>query len=149
MKELKVNKSLIKLEQGDITELETDVIVNAANAHLVLGGGVAGAIRRKGGPLIQAECDKIGGTFVGGGPRGAVGVFSITASVFLSSRRLFARAFRKASSLARVSKIAASFLSASSRLSPWRMVRVTVFPWLLSVTVTLDPPTVCFLGENR
>lgn len=51
---------------GDITEMETDAIVNAANARLVLGGGVAGAIRRKGGPRIQAECNEIGGTFVGG-----------------------------------------------------------------------------------
>ena len=51
---------------GDITEMETDAIVNAANAQLVLGGGVAGAIRRKGGPQIQAECNEIGGTFVGG-----------------------------------------------------------------------------------
>jgi len=39
---------------------------NAANANLILGGGVAGAIRSKGGPEIQKECDKIGGTFVGG-----------------------------------------------------------------------------------
>jgi len=54
------------LLDGDITEMETDAIVNAANAQLVLGGGVAGAIRRKGGPQIQAECNEIGGTFVGG-----------------------------------------------------------------------------------
>ncbi|MBY9012809.1 MAG: macro domain-containing protein [Candidatus Lokiarchaeota archaeon] len=66
MKEIKVNNSVIKLVQGDITELNTDVIVNAANAQLILGGGVAGAIRRKGGPTIQEECDKIGGTIVGG-----------------------------------------------------------------------------------
>ncbi len=46
--------------------MDTDAIVNAANAQLILGGGVAGAIRRKGGPIIQEECNKIGGTFVGG-----------------------------------------------------------------------------------
>jgi O-acetyl-ADP-ribose deacetylase (regulator of RNase III) len=46
--------------------METDAIVNAANAQLVLGGGVAGAIKRKGGPKIQQQCNKIGGTFVGG-----------------------------------------------------------------------------------
>ena len=57
---------VIELVQGDITEMETDAVVNAANAQLVLGGGVAGAIRRKGGPGIQAECNEIGGTFVGG-----------------------------------------------------------------------------------
>ncbi len=56
----------IVLMTGDITELEVDAIVNAANAQLVLGGGVAGAIREKGGPTIQEECRQIGGTFVGG-----------------------------------------------------------------------------------
>lgn len=66
MKEIIIKNSIIKLVQGDITELNTDVIVNAANAQLILGGGVAGAIRRKGGSAIQEECDKIGGTFVGG-----------------------------------------------------------------------------------
>ena len=65
---MKVNigNRVLELFDGDITEMDTDAIVNAANAQLVLGGGVAGAIRRKGGPKIQAECDKIGGTFVGG-----------------------------------------------------------------------------------
>lgn len=51
---------------GDITEMDTDAIVNAANAQLILGGGVAGAIRKKGGPSIQEECNRIGGTHVGG-----------------------------------------------------------------------------------
>ena len=66
MKQIDINQSKISLTQGDITELEVDAIVNAANAQLILGGGVAGAIRRKGGPTIQDECNKIGGTFVGG-----------------------------------------------------------------------------------
>jgi O-acetyl-ADP-ribose deacetylase (regulator of RNase III) len=61
-----IGNRVLELVQGDITEMGTDVIVNAANAHLTLGGGVAGAIRRKGGPAIQKECNKIGGTFVGG-----------------------------------------------------------------------------------
>ncbi len=64
--ETKVNNSLIELRQGDITELEVDAVVNAANDQLILGGGVAGAIRSKGGPTIQQECNKIGGTYVGG-----------------------------------------------------------------------------------
>ena len=66
MKEIKVEDSSIKLVQGDITDQATDAIVNAANAQLILGGGVAGAIRRKGGAVIQEECNKIGSTFVGG-----------------------------------------------------------------------------------
>ncbi len=65
---MKVNieNCVLELLQADITEMQTDAIVNAANAQLILGGGVAGAIRRKGGPKIQEECNKIGPTFVGG-----------------------------------------------------------------------------------
>ena len=50
----------IELRRGDITDVEADAIVNAANNQLQLGAGVAGAIRRKGGPAIQEECDRIG-----------------------------------------------------------------------------------------
>jgi len=64
--EVNIAGRTLELTQGDITEMDTDAIVNAANAQLVLGGGVAGAIRRKGGPRIQEECDRLGGTFVGG-----------------------------------------------------------------------------------
>ncbi len=63
---IKINETILELTQGDITDLDTDAIVNAANTALQLGGGVAGAIRRKGGPKIQEECNKIGGTHVGG-----------------------------------------------------------------------------------
>ena len=63
---VKINKAVLELTQGDITDQTTDAIVNAANTALQLGGGVAGAIRRKGGPIIQEECNKIGGTHVGG-----------------------------------------------------------------------------------
>jgi O-acetyl-ADP-ribose deacetylase len=56
----------IEIRQGDITEVDTDAVVNAANNDLQLGGGLAGAIRRKGGPRIQAECDEIGTIPVGG-----------------------------------------------------------------------------------
>jgi len=60
-----INGLAIKLTQGDITELDLDAIVNAANRHLQLGAGVAGAIRRKGGPEIQKECNRIGDVNVG------------------------------------------------------------------------------------
>jgi len=56
----------IEIRQGDLTEMDVDAIVNAANNDLQLGGGVAGAIRRKGGPQIQTECDEIGAIPVGG-----------------------------------------------------------------------------------
>src|ERR1700732_4582543 len=58
----------IEILQGDLTEMDTDAIVNAANNDLQLGGGVAGAIRRKGGPEIQKQCDEIGPVPVGGAP---------------------------------------------------------------------------------
>ena len=64
--EVTIAGKILALVEGDITEMQTDAIVNAANAQLVLGGGVAGAIRRKGGPEIQAQCNRIGGSFVGG-----------------------------------------------------------------------------------
>ena len=51
--------------KGDITEFDVDAIVNAANSELILGGGVAGAIRSKGGPRIQEECDRIGSIRLG------------------------------------------------------------------------------------
>ena len=56
----------IILQQGDLTEMDVDAIVNAANNDLQLGGGVAGAIRRKGGESIQRECDAIGSVPIGG-----------------------------------------------------------------------------------
>ena len=54
---LHINKSWVELTQGDITESSVEAIVNAANSDLALGAGVAGAIRIKGGPSIQEECD--------------------------------------------------------------------------------------------
>jgi O-acetyl-ADP-ribose deacetylase len=53
------------LIEGDLTEMDTDAIVNAANNDLQHGGGVAGAIRRKGGSVIQEESNAIGSIPVG------------------------------------------------------------------------------------
>ncbi len=63
---VRIADSILELLQGDITEMTTEAIVNAANAQLILGAGVAGAIRKKGGPKIQEECYKKAPTFVGG-----------------------------------------------------------------------------------
>ena len=52
-----INRTTLELIEGDITALDTDAIVNAANEHLAHGGGVAGIISRKGGPAIQRESD--------------------------------------------------------------------------------------------
>ena len=58
-------KSKVILQQGDITDADVDAVVNAANTRLQLGAGVAGAIRRKGGPTIQQECDAVGPVSLG------------------------------------------------------------------------------------
>lgn len=60
MQEKTINGKILKIMVGDITERDTDAIVNAANNYLKHGGGVAGAIVRKGGSIIQEESDKIG-----------------------------------------------------------------------------------------
>ncbi|NIQ01270.1 MAG: O-acetyl-ADP-ribose deacetylase [Nitrospinaceae bacterium] len=62
---VRIKNTELELIQGDITESETEAIVNAANSQLQLGGGVAGAIRKKGGPDIQKECDAHGPCPVG------------------------------------------------------------------------------------
>jgi len=73
-----IHKTKVVLKRGDITEEDTEAIVNAANSHLQHGGGVAGAIVRKGGRIIQEESDRIGLT--------PTGTAAITGSGALKSR---------------------------------------------------------------
>lgn len=65
IREQRIDGRTLRLVKGDITERDVDAIVNAANSHLQHGGGVAGAIVRKGGSVIQEESDRIGYTPVG------------------------------------------------------------------------------------
>ena len=65
MNEWTQNGRKIRLIEGNIVLLNVEAIVNAANKSLILGGGVAGAIRKFGGPTIQEECHKLGPIEVG------------------------------------------------------------------------------------
>jgi len=65
LKEVTINGVRLRILRGDLTEARTDAIVNAANSHLQHGGGVAGAIVRKGGGIIQEESNRIGFVPVG------------------------------------------------------------------------------------
>jgi O-acetyl-ADP-ribose deacetylase (regulator of RNase III) len=65
VREIDFKGTKVKIVRGDITEEVTEAIVNAANSHLKHGGGVAGAIVRKGGDIIQKESDDIGFVSVG------------------------------------------------------------------------------------
>lgn len=60
-----MHETRVVIVSGDLVEQQVDAIVNAANNDLVLGAGVAGAIRRRGGPSIQQECDAHGPIRVG------------------------------------------------------------------------------------
>lgn len=62
---MKIKDTEIKVVLGDITELRVEAIVNAANNKLVMGGGVAGAIKRKGGKVIEDEAVKKGPIEIG------------------------------------------------------------------------------------
>ncbi|OLC30520.1 MAG: hypothetical protein AUH81_19990 [Candidatus Rokubacteria bacterium 13_1_40CM_4_69_5] len=62
---LKIGGASISIERGDITDREVDAVVNAANSTLAMGAGVAGAIKRKGGVIIEEEAMRQGPVEVG------------------------------------------------------------------------------------
>ncbi len=85
MYEFKIKNTRLKIKLGDITDEETDVIVNAANSSLMGGRGVDGAIHKKGGPSILAECIEIRKTLPMGLPTGEA---VMTNSGLLKAKRI-------------------------------------------------------------
>ncbi len=101
----------ITLQQGDITALDVEAIVNSANNDLVLGGGVSGALRRIAGPALQDECNAIGtiplgeAVVTGGGSLKAkwvihaatnpLGLWADAKSVRVAARNVYRRAVEK------------------------------------------------------
>ncbi|MFZ0211431.1 MAG: macro domain-containing protein [Candidatus Acidiferrales bacterium] len=108
-------ENMISLLQGDLTGMDVDAIVNAANNDLQLGGGVAGAIRRKGGEQIQRECDDIGSVPVGGAAITSGGKLKACHVIHAASMELGGRTTARAlrSSTAHSLKIAAQHRLAS------------------------------------
>ncbi len=110
MQRVKVGDSTLELVEGDITQQDTEAIVNAANTTLLGGGGVDGAIHRAGGPQILEECKRIGGCPTGearltsGGRLKARGVIHTVGPVYRDGKHhepeLLASAYRNSLKLA-------------------------------------------------
>src|SRR5882762_7424117 len=109
----------IVIQQGDLTEMDTDAIVNAANNDLILGAGVAGAIYRKGGEEIQKECDAIGSI--------PVGFAAITGAGKLKARYVIHAASMQAGRRTTAETLRGSTMH-SLRLAAERKLKTIAFP---------------------
>ncbi len=110
----------IIIQQGDLTDMDVDAIVNAANNDLLLGGGVAGAIRRKGGDEIQRECDEFGSI--------PVGYAAITSGGNLKARFVIHAASMSLSGTATTAKTLRTSTAHSLRIAAERRFKTIAFP---------------------
>ena len=115
-------RSEIQLVRADITTLAVDAIVNAANASLAGGGGVDGAIHRRGGPKIMAECKAIGGC-----PTGSA---VVTSAGGLQARCVIHAVAPRWRGNTSDAKLLASAYATSLRLADERNLRSIAFPSL-------------------
>ena len=112
--------SRVLIQQGDITEMDVDAIVNAANNDLILGAGVAGAIRRKGGEAIQEECNSIGTI--------PVGYAAITGGGNLKARHVIHAASMSLRGIRTTAKSLRTSTAHSLRLAAERGLKTIAFP---------------------
>ena len=110
----------IQIQQGDLTEMDVDAIVNAANNDLILGAGVAGAIYRKGGEEIQRECNEIGSI--------PVGYAAITGGGNLKARHVIHAASMSLGGVRTTAKTLRTSTAHSLRLAAERMLKTIAFP---------------------
>jgi O-acetyl-ADP-ribose deacetylase len=110
----------ILIQQGDLTEMDVDAIVNAANNDLILGAGVAGAIHRKGGDSIQQECNEIGSI--------PVGYAAITGGGKLKARYVIHAASMGLSGVRTTAKTLRTSTAHSLRLAAERKLKSIAFP---------------------
>lgn len=110
----------IIIQQGDITDMDVDAIVNAANSDLILGAGVAGVIYRKGGETIQRECNDIGSI--------PVGYAAITGAGKLKARYVIHAASMGLGGVRTTAKSLRSSTAHSLRLAAERKLKSIAFP---------------------
>ena len=110
----------IQIQQGDLTEMDVDAIVNAANHDLILGAGVAGAIARRGGESIQRECDEIGSI--------PVGYAAITGGGKLKARHVIHAASMSLGGMRTTAKTLRTSTAHSLRLAAKRNLKSIAFP---------------------
>lgn len=110
----------IVILQGDITDMDVDAVVNAANNDLLLGAGVAGAIRRKGGESIQDECNRIGTI--------PIGYAAITGGGSLKARHVIHAASMSLRGVQTTAKSLRTSTAHSLRLASERGLKTIAFP---------------------
>jgi len=117
---MRINRTMLDLIQADITTLDVDAIVNAANSSLLGGGGVDGAIHRAAGPDLLAECRTLGGC--------PTGEAKITKGYRLKARRVIHSVGPVYSGSPRDAELLASAVRSSLRLADDYRLKSIAFP---------------------